>query len=41
MMKVLYLAIGNISKKWTRPIKNWNAALSQFAIKFEDRFPVA
>lgn len=39
VMKVLYLAIKGVSKKWTMPIKNWKFALNQFAIKFSDRFP--
>ena len=38
--KVLYLAISNVSKKWTRPIKDWGAALNQFAIYFGDRIPM-
>lgn len=39
-MKVIYLAINNISKKWTMPIRDWKAALSRFAIEFEGRFPL-
>lgn len=39
-MKVVYLAIQNISKKWTMPIRDWKAALNRFAIEFEGRFPV-
>lgn len=39
-MKVIYLAIHNISKKWTMPIRNWNGALNRFAIEFEGRFPL-
>ena len=39
-MKVIYLAIHNISKKWTMPIRDWKAALNRFAIEFEGRFPV-
>jgi putative transposase len=35
--KLIYLAVQNISKKWTMPIQNWNAALNQFAILFENR----
>jgi len=34
-----YLALKNIAKKWTMPIKDWKQALSQFAIIFADRFP--
>jgi putative transposase len=39
-MKVIYLAINNISKKWTMPIRNWKNALNRFAIEFEGRFPM-
>jgi putative transposase len=38
LMKVLYLSIKNVSKKWTAPIHNWRLALNQFAILFSDRF---
>ena len=40
VMKVIYLAIQNISKKWTMPIRNWKGALNRFAIEFEGRFPM-
>lgn len=39
LMKVLYLAIKGVSKKWTMPIRNWKQALNQFAIIYPDRFP--
>ena len=39
-MKVIYLAISNIAKKWTMPIRDWKAALNRFAIEFEGRFPL-
>ena len=32
--KIMYLAISNASKKWTKPIKDWGLALNQFAIFF-------
>lgn len=35
--KVLYLALTNASKKWSMPIRDWGAALNQFAIYFEER----
>jgi len=38
VFKLMYLAMNNIAKRWTRPIKNWNAALSHFAILFPERF---
>jgi putative transposase len=39
MFKLLYLALNNISKKWTMPIKEWKTALNQFSIMFEERLP--
>mgnify|MGYP001289968411 CR=1 FL=1 len=39
-IKLLYLALCNISKRWTRPVLDWKAALSQFTIMFEDRMPI-
>jgi putative transposase len=39
IIKILYLALKNASRRWTMPIKNWKAALNMFAIKFEGRFP--
>lgn len=38
-LKVVYLALQNISKKWTMPIRDWKAALNRFAIAYEERFP--
>ena len=35
--KLFYLALNNISKKWTMPIRDWKAALNRFTIQFEDR----
>lgn len=40
ILKILYLAINRVSKKWTMPIRNWKAALNQFVILFGDRVPV-
>ena len=37
VMKVLYLALHEISKKWTMPIRDWKQAMSQFMIRFGDR----
>jgi len=39
-LKLLYLALRNITRRWTMPIKDWRAALNRFAIIFEDRMPV-
>lgn len=38
-LKVVYLAIANLSKKWTMPIRDWKPALNRFAIQFEGRLP--
>lgn len=37
VMKILYLAIHQISKKWTMPIRDWKPAMSQFMIMHGDR----
>ncbi len=39
-LKLIFLPLGNLSKKWTMPIRNWKAALNHFAIEFEGRFPL-
>jgi len=39
LLKLFYLALINISKKWTMPIRDWKAALNRFTIQFEDRMP--
>lgn len=39
VFKLLYLALRNIAKKWTMPIRNWTQALQHFAIAFEGRVP--
>lgn len=37
LLKLLYMGVQNASQKWTKPIPNWNLALSQLAIIFQDR----
>ena len=39
VLKLLYLALRNIAKRWTMPIHDWKAALNRFAIIYEDRMP--
>ncbi|WP_164673438.1 transposase, partial [Xanthomonas citri] len=39
LMKLFYLALRNITKKWTLPIRDWKAALNRFTIQFEGRLP--
>lgn len=37
-LKVVFLAMHNVAKKWTMPISNWKPALNRFAIMYEERF---
>jgi transposase-like protein len=37
VFKLLYLAINNVSKKWTMPIRNWKMAANRFMIEFGER----
>ena len=37
LLKLFYLALKNISQKWTMPIRDWKAALNRFTIEFGDR----
>ncbi len=39
LTKLFYLALRNISQKWTQPIQDWKAALNRFTIEFGDRIP--
>ncbi|MDE9765552.1 IS256 family transposase [Pseudomonas aeruginosa] len=39
LLKLFYLALRNISKKWTMPIRDWKAALTRFTISYKDRLP--
>src|SRR5258706_1161417 len=40
LLKLLYLALRNVAKKWTRmKVLDWAAALNRFAILYEDRLP--
>jgi len=34
-LKSIYLAIEQIQKKWTMPVRNWNLVLNQLMIKFD------
>lgn len=38
-MKLLYLSLKNIQKKWTMPARFWGKALNQFAILYGNRLP--
>jgi putative transposase len=38
-IKLLYLSLKNIQKKWTMPARYWGHAINQFAILYGDRMP--
>ncbi len=38
-LKLLYLALRNIAKKWTMPIPHWSQAMQAFSIIFAGRVP--
>lgn len=35
VLKLLYLALRNIAKKWTLPVHDWKATLNRFSILYE------
>jgi putative transposase len=39
-MKLVFMALQNISKRWTMPLRDWGAAINQFAIIYGDRVPL-
>ena len=39
-MKLAYMALQNISRRWTMPVRSWSQALNQLAIKFPGKVPV-
>ena len=39
VIKLFYLALSNIAKKWSMPIKDWKPALNRFTIQFNERMP--
>ena len=38
-VKLMFMALKNAAKKWTRPIRDWRAALNQFVILLGERVP--
>jgi transposase-like protein len=40
LLKLIYLATENISKKWTQPLQNWGLTVQQLCIKFGDRMKI-
>jgi len=39
-MKLIYMILQRVSKRWTMPIRNWGEALNQFALIYGDRVPL-
>ena len=39
LLKLFYLALNNIAKKWTMPVQKWNPVLNRFTIQFGERMP--
>lgn len=37
VLKAVYLAVMNIQKKWTMPVRDWGKIINQFSIIFENR----
>ena len=37
VLKLFYLALANIARKWSMPLRDWKAALTRFTIQFEER----
>jgi putative transposase len=40
VFKLMDLAMNNVAKRWTKPIKNWRAARSHFVILLPERFKI-
>ena len=39
LMKALYLATTQVTRKWTMPVKNWGGIISELSIMYPDRIP--
>jgi putative transposase len=39
IVKLFYMGLQHVAKKWTQPIRAWKAALNQFVILFGERVP--
>ncbi len=39
VIKLYYLALSNIAKKWSMPLRDWKPALNRFTIQFNERMP--
>jgi len=39
-MKLIFMILQRISKRWTMPIRNWGEAIHQFSVIYGDRIPL-
>ena len=39
-IKLIWLALRNITAEWVLPTRQWHAAMRQFAVLYEERFTV-
>ena len=39
LLKALYLATFEATKKWTMPVRNWGKVYGELTIMYEDRLP--
>ena len=39
LLKALYLATFEATKKWTMPVRNWGKVYGELSIMYEDRLP--
>jgi putative transposase len=39
-IKLLFLGLRSITKRWSMPVHDWKAALNQFSMLFPDRMPL-
>jgi transposase-like protein len=39
-MKLIFMILQRVSKKWTMPIRNWGEAMHQFSVIYGDRVPL-
>jgi putative transposase len=39
-IKLLFLGLRSITKRWSMPVHDWKAALNQFSMLFADRMPL-
>jgi len=39
-MKLIFMVLRRVSKKWTMPIRNWGQAMHQFSVIYGGRLPL-